>query len=519
MSDLGDERIQDLVAFLEGSDDFVCLATTHGKPFYLNQTARRMLGLKADEPAGNARLQDFYAVSSWEELRDVAVPAVNATGRWEGRSRLRASRSGGPQDVATALTLVKRAGAEKATCFAIVHRVSATTSVLQTALDESETRKHAILESSLDPIVTIDHDGVITEFNRAAEQAFGHAREKIIGTRPSDVLFPPSQLPGQQDRVDRYLQVGEGSMLGKRAEVSAVRANGEVFPAEMAMTMGHEHGAPVLTFFIRDISARKRAEAEQARYAGELERSNEELRQFAYVASHDLQEPLRKILAFGQRLSERYGGELDDAGRETIERMANAARRMQALIDGLLTLSHVATHAQQYQPVNLVKVVQEVVSDLDTQIERVSGRVEIGSLPVIQADPLQMRQLFQNLIANALKFHRPDEPPVVHVEGRLLRAREQRGASVPARQEMCCITVEDNGIGFEEKFCERIFGVFQRLHTREVYEGTGIGLAICQRIVQRHGGTIKATSVVGQGSVFEIILPVRAPTPAAGPVQ
>ncbi len=379
------------------------------------------------------------------------------------------------------------------------------------AYADAEARKRAILESSLDPIITINHEGLIIEFNRAAEQVFGHPRSKVLGTRPSEILFPPEPNCVQQDRIDRYLEVGEGSLLGRRIEVVAVRASGETFPAEMAMTISLEQGEPVLSFFVRDISQRKRAEQEQARYAAELERSNRELEQFAYVASHDLQEPLRKIRMFSDRLEMKCAQALDDTGRECIRRMQSAAQRMQALIDGLLSLSRVTTRGQHFVPVDLAEIAREVVSDLETQIERVGGRVEIGHLPAIQADPLQMRQLLQNLIGNALKFHRVDEPPVVRVHGRFVQGRERRRPGGSLAEERCRIVVEDNGIGFEPRHGERIFGVFQRLHPRDVFEGTGVGLAICRRIVERHGGTITAQSTPGRGSTFEVILPVVHP--------
>jgi len=168
----------------------------------------------------------------------------------------------------------------------------------------------------------------------------------------------------------------------------------------------------------------------------------------------------------------------------------------------------VTTKGQNFAPVDLVRIVGDVVADLEVQIEQVEGRVEVGRLPTIQADSFQMRQLLQNLIGNALKFHRPEEPPVVKVEGRFVKGRGHRGAGGRADDEQCRIVVEDNGIGFEEKYLDRIFGVFQRLHPRDVYQGTGVGLAICRKIVERHGGTITAQSRPGKGSTFVALLPV-----------
>ncbi len=497
-----------LASLVEEEEAVICLADLHGRPFYFNRSARRAFGLEEKQPAGAVRLSQFYTEASWAELRDVAVPAVNQSGRWKGRSHVRHLGDDEVIEYETLLRLVKSPGQERTSCLAIVHRPVSDQERLEEALAEVEARKHAILETSLDPIITINAAGQITEFNRAAEQVFGYPRQEVIGRTPSELLFPPADSPSQQNRIERYLQSGEGSQLGRRMEVTARRANGELFPAEMTMTLSQEHGEPVLTFFVRDISQRKQAEEEQARYAAELERSNKELEQFAYIASHDLQEPLRKIRTFGDRLQMKCDQQLDEVGRECLARMQDAAQRMQRLIDGLLTLSRVTTQGQEFVRVNLEEVVQEVVRDLEAQIEKVQGRVEVGHLPTIYADPLQMRQLFQNLLGNALKFHRPDEPPLVRVSGRYLRDRTQRSASAAETEEFCRIVVEDNGIGFEEKYLDRIFNMFQRLHPRDVYEGTGVGLAICRKIVQRHGGSITAQSTPGKGSTFICLLPV-----------
>ena len=509
MSDCPDQLDVDALGrvLAEASADFVCLTTAHGEPFYLNPAGRRMVGLSEERPASGIALHDLYDDRSWTELRNVAVPKVNKTGRWEGRGRLRNVGSGEMIEVHARMFRFKSSEAGRPVCLAIVHRRIEEESDLRKALAEAQARKRAILESSLDPIVTINHEGVVTEFNKAAEQCFGYPREKILGTKPSDVLFPPGDGPGQQDRIDRYLNVGEGSLLGRRVEVTAVRADGETFDAEMAMTISQEQGAPVLTFFIRDISRQKKAEREQTRYAAELKRSNRELEQFAYVASHDLQEPLRKIRTFGDRLQMKYGDKLDEEGNDVLQRIQKAAERMQALIDGLLSLSRVTTQGQDFVVVDLEQVAREVVSDLEVQIEYVGGRVELGRLPSIQADPVQMRQLLQNLIANGLKFHRVDEPPVVKVYGRFAHGRTQRPAGLAPGEERCRVVVEDNGIGVEQKHLKQIFDVFQRLHSRDVFEGVGIGLALCRKIVERHGGEIAVRSVPGRGSVFEVVLP------------
>lgn len=228
-----------------------------------------------------------------------------------------------------------------------------------------------------------------------------------------------------------------------------------------------------------------------------LARSNEELENFAYVASHDLQEPLRKIQAFGDLLAEEYADQLGD-GRDYLVRMRKAAGRMSVLIQDLLAFSRVTTKAKAPVAVDLNKIVAEVLEDLQVRIDDTAGQVTVAKLPTVEADPTQMQQLFQNLIGNALKFHRSGVPPRVDLT-----------VTAPDRQQRVTITVADNGIGFDEKYLDRIFSVFQRLHGRDVYEGTGIGLAVCRKIVERHGGSISASSQPGKGASFKIVLPLK----------
>jgi PAS domain S-box-containing protein len=232
-----------------------------------------------------------------------------------------------------------------------------------------------------------------------------------------------------------------------------------------------------------------------------LQRSNQELQDFAYVASHDLQEPLRKIQAFGNLLEDEYGDKLGD-GKDYLQRMRNAAARMSALIEDILSFSRVTTKARGFSPVDLDQIVKGVLDDLETRIEDTHAEIIVGELPTIDADAMQMRQLLQNLIANALKFHKPDEAPIVKIIAK-------RDISQDKRNKMYTLEIQDNGVGFEEKYLDRIFAVFQRLHNRESYEGTGIGLAVCRKIVERHGGTITAKSRPGKGATFIVTLPVH----------
>lgn len=245
------------------------------------------------------------------------------------------------------------------------------------------------------------------------------------------------------------------------------------------------------------LQKQQRAEEDLKKKADELARSNKELEQFAYIVSHDLQEPLRKIVAFGDRLKKICSDKLSEQGLDYLERMQSAASRMQRLINDLLTYSRVTTKAQPFDEVDLLEVLEEVISDLEPRIVQCKARVKTEKLPVVKADATQMGQLFQNLIVNALKFHREGVPTEVEVYP----------VSTPKGVE---IVVADNGIGIAEEYRERIFGVFERLHGRNEYDGSGIGLAICKKITDRHGWKIRIESRVGEGSKFIIEIPMKS---------
>lgn len=232
------------------------------------------------------------------------------------------------------------------------------------------------------------------------------------------------------------------------------------------------------------------------RYANDLKRSNEELQNFASIASHDLQEPLRKIMVFGDRLN-RKAANLDDQSQDYIERMQKAASRMQVFIEDLLLFSRLTTKAMPFQPVNLNEIAQSVIGDLETRISETKVEVKVNDLPVVEAERFQITQLFQNILSNALKYQEKENAPRISIE------------SVKTEDGNWQVLFKDNGIGFDEKYAERIFRPFERLHGRSAYGGTGMGLAICKKIVDRHNGTIAVTSKPNEGSTFIVTLPEK----------
>lgn len=253
-----------------------------------------------------------------------------------------------------------------------------------------------------------------------------------------------------------------------------------------------------------EITERKLAEEQLKIYAKKLEVSNQELQDFASVAAHDLQEPLRKIQTFSDRVKIKAQGSLSEEAMDYLDRVQSSAKRMQVLINDLLTYSRVTTKAKPFEMISLEQIMQQVCSDLEVRIEQTQGKVIYKNLPSIEADSVQMHQLFLNLIGNGLKFHKAGAPPIVEVSADIIEAKDKGRP-----QNICRISVKDNGIGFDEKYLDRIFTIFQRLHGRHEYEGTGIGLAVCRKIVDRHGGKITATSHVDEGATFIVTLPVK----------
>jgi len=259
----------------------------------------------------------------------------------------------------------------------------------------------------------------------------------------------------------------------------------------------------LLRYRINFLIQKRKGEIELSDFTCRLEQINRELKEFTYVVSHDLQEPLHLIRAFAERITKKSRSVLDEQGTIYLQRIEKAAGRMQGLIDGLLQYSRLTTQAQDFVQVDLNSIVQEVIADLEVRIDVKKAKIHIADgLGSVEADPVQMRQLFQNLVSNALKYCSPDEPPYIEVFPLFPPQNLGRGT-------LCQIVVKDNGIGFDACFQEQIFGLFQRLHGRDEYNGTGIGLAICKKIVDRHGGTIAARSSSGKGAEFIVVLPVK----------
>ncbi len=363
---------------------------------------------------------------------------------------------------------------------------------VRNALEESIARNKAILSTTVDGIIIINDKGIVQTYNTAAEKIFGYPAEEIINS--SIIRLMPAPFSMEHDTyIGNYLSSGTGKIMGKRRELVAKRKDGTIIPIDLSISAASIGDKTFFTGIVRDITERKKAEAELRERTEALENSNRELEQFAYVASHDLQEPLRMITSYMSLLSRRYQGKLDHDADDFINYAIDGAQRMQQLINDLLAYSRVGTKGKPPEPTNVNTVVKRALKNLQMAIEDNGAQISCDEFPQIMADEIQLIQLFQNLIANAIKFH-GDKPPRIEI-------------SVRKKRSFWQFSVKDNGIGMDPSYKERIFQIFQRLHTRRQYPGTGIGLAICKKIVERHGGTIWVDSEQNEGSTFFFTFP------------
>jgi PAS domain S-box-containing protein len=358
-------------------------------------------------------------------------------------------------------------------------------------LQDREDRLQRMLGAAQVGIVFALPDGSVTAFNEATRRIFRLGPQDVLeGISWRDFIVDvwgeqheeglnQILLSGHLDSIERQVRRKDGSLVWVLVSVVALDSPDNEFIA-----------------FVVDISEQKAAERALQEYTRRLEVSNKELEQFAFIASHDLNEPLRKIEVFSSAMRHMAADRLTEQEQDYLRRLNSAALRMRNMINDLLELSRVTTRIQPFSLISLNEIIRGALSDLDMRLESSRGRVEVGQLPEIYADPLQIRRLFVNLLGNALKFHRQGVPPVVRISGCVQPSGEVE------------IRVEDNGIGFEEAHKEIIFQPFRRLVGRSEFDGSGIGLAICRKIVERHGGRILVESQPGQGSTFKIVLPV-----------
>lgn len=371
-------------------------------------------------------------------------------------------------------------------------------------LAESQENYRTLVENSLTGIYIVQ-DGIIKFVNNRTAEIYGYEKKELIGIDAMQVVHPCDKERVKEIRKKRF----QGDLHPQEYEIRCLRKNGDTIWVQRRITSCDYYGRPAILGNVLDITALKRSHEESEKHARELERSNRELEQFASVASHDLSEPLRKIRSFGSLLRDKYADSLDDTANDYLGRMQNASERMQYLMEALLSYSRVTTKAKPFSRVNLSHSLKEALSNLEIAIQKTGGTIHAQNLPTLEADPYQMVQLFQNLIGNSLKFHRPGTAPVISIQAE----KKNSSKNISGRRigTIWKIRIMDNGIGLDKKQLEKIFLPFERLHGRNEYAGAGMGLAICKKIVERHGGTLTADipDTDDSGALFIITLPEK----------
>jgi PAS domain S-box-containing protein len=443
-----------------------------------------LIGLQVEQiiPAGFAERILADGLRSVEEARAQQIgTGIELTGLRKDGSEFPIEIMLSPLESAEGITLVTAA----------IRNISARKAA-DAQLARMEARYRGLLEAAPDPMIVLNEAGKIVFLNLQTRKQFGYGSDELTDESVNTII--PEGLaellqPGRHGGPPGALT----QQMGPAIELTGRRKNGDRFPIELMLSPLESAEGVLVTVAIRDISSRREAETQRLERIEELNRSNEELRQFAHVASHDLQEPLRMVSSFTQLLARKYKGQLDAQADEFITYAVDGANRMQQLIQDLLAFSRVGTNGRGLLATPSGQALGRALVNLRAALEESGATVTHDVLPVVLADETQLVQLFQNLVGNAVKYHGRDAP-VVHVSARREGTNGWRFA------------VEDNGLGIEAHYFDRIFGLFQRLHTRDEFSGTGIGLAICKKIVERHGGTIAVASVPGQGSTFTFTL-------------
>ena len=466
---------------------------TSGKCTFVNKAGARMLGYKPKELIGRQMHQMVhYRRRDGSPYPQNECPIFLASQRGKSASaddEVFWRRDGTQLAVEYSTSPIIENGQHMGAVVAfadITQRIAA-----QRAIKESEERKSAVLRSTLDSIISIGADGTVIEFNPAAERAFGYTRDEAIGSPLAELIIPERFRNAHHAGLARYLATGEAHVLGQRLELPAVRKDGSEFQAELTITKSEIEGEPTFTGVLRDITQRKIQETEREQLIKALARSNQELDQFAYVASHDLKAPLRGIANLSQWIEEDLGESLNRENKEQMALLRGRVHRMEALIDGILQYSRAGRAKAKPEQIDTGVLLQEIIELIAPP--NATGITIAADMPTVRAEKVPLQQVFMNLLGNAIK-HAGTEYPRIDISW------EDAGPFYE-------FSVRDNGQGIAPQYHERIFGIFQTLEARDKVEGTGIGLSVVQKIVEAKGGRVWVESDTGRGARFKFLWP------------
>lgn len=489
-----EEQMKRLADIVDSSDDAIIGEDLNGTILTWNKGAEKIYGYSAREMVGKP-IFDLVPPSEHHKISKLIEKVKNGSkvAHYEAQ---RIKKDETIIDILVTLSPIKNVDGEITGISSIVRDITERKKA-ERALAESEEKLNTTIESSPDSITVTDLNLNIISCNQATVAMYGvSSKDEIIGLNALELVDPKDQ-PLLAEATKKVLSENRSANL----ELNLfTRKNDRFFPAEISGNIvRNAEGDPVgFVSITKDITERKNAEKERETLIGELERSNKELQQFAYIASHDLQEPLRTISSFTQLLARRYKCQIDKDADEFIDFIVDGTNRMQAMIKDLLQYSRVQTRGEEFKPTDVQNALDKALFNLKITIDENNAEITHDKLPVVIADEKQLIQLFQNLIGNAIKFKKQDEVPKIHVLSRKDKENNE-----------CILGVSDNGIGMDQQYAGRIFELFQRLHTRDEYRGTGIGLAVAKKIVERHGGKIWVESEPDIGSTFYFTIPIK----------
>jgi PAS domain S-box-containing protein len=476
---------------LEAAPDAMVVVNQAGDIIVMNVQAEKRFGFHRDELLGEKMTRIIPGRFAERLIADGTRTAADALMQQIGEGIELTGRRKDGSEFPIEIMLSPLDGAEGILVTAAIRDITVRKAA-DAQLARMEARYRGLLEAAPDAMVVINQAGSIVLMNLQAEKQFGYPREEAIGQDITSII-PAGFAERLVADGMRSPQESMEQQIGSGIELIARRRDGSEFPIEIMLSpLAGEHGI-LVTAAIRDITARKQADAYLLRKVEELNRSNEELGQFAYIASHDLQEPLRMVTSYTELLARRYKGKLDSDADEFMTFAVDGAHRMQNLIKDLLTYSRVASNERRLRETSSQDALAHALRNLQAAIVDANAQITSDPMPTVFADELQLVQIFQNLVGNAIKYQRHGSPRV-HVSA----AQNATGAWV--------ISVQDNGLGIEPAYFDKIFGMFQRLHARDEFSGTGIGLAVCKKIIEQHGGSIWVISEPGQGSLFQFTL-------------
>lgn len=501
--------------FIENAHDLIHVLHPDGRILYVNKAWTNLLKYSKEEILGNS-IYSFIAEADISRYRDYRTAVINGV---VSNKEIAFGLKTKTNEIIIVEGIVSTYVKDGSILFTrgffrdVTARVQyeAQLERVNNELKERENNLQQLLMNAPDAVIVINENSEITFWNPKAEEVFGWRAEEVIHKLLSATIIPLQHRQAHEAGMKRYLATGKAQVLNTTIEIEALKKSGEEFFISLTISRTLQNGKLAFISFIRDITEQKNNQLELERKTLDLEHSNTNLEEFAFAASHDLKEPIRKILTFSDRLKSRLNNKLEEEDLRLFERMESSGKRMASLVDDLLTYSQVSTDKTSVETLDLNIEISMVLEDLELEIQEKAAILFIAPLPTIKAHKRQVHQLFQNLIGNSIKYGKPTTPPHININSVLINGKDSgfRLNSEDGNKKYHLIQVKDNGVGFNQLDAERIFNVFTRLHGNTEYKGTGVGLSIVRKVMENHNGYVWAEGKEGVGATFKLLFPAE----------